>query len=470
MRAPFLLLVLAAIALVPVPGAAQTVPNSAEQIRLTFAPLVRDAAPAVVNIYTSRIVRERRTVNPLFDDPFFRRFFGDDFPGPMREREREQTSLGSGVIVRPDGLVVTNHHVIQGADQIRVFLSDRTEYDAEVVLSDERTDLAVLQIDGLDGRALPTLDFADADALEVGDLVLAIGNPFGVGQTVTMGIVSALARTTVGISDYSFFIQTDAAINPGNSGGALVDVDGALVGVNTAIFSRDGGSLGIGFAIPADMVRSVVAAAEAGTAVMRPWLGANGQPVTAEIADSLGLDRPAGVLINHVDPRGPGAAAGLEVGDVVVALDDRPVDDLGALRYRIATLTPDAPATLTVRRGREQQDLQFVAALPPEDPPRNVTALTGRHPFDGVRVANINPALVQELGLPGEADSGVIVLEIARGSVADRVGIEPGDIVVALDDRQIERVADLERAIDGTGSPWRISLRRDGRLLTSVVR
>lgn len=466
MRALLILLVI--LAAVPAAAQQEAVPRSDEQIRLTFAPLVRQAAPAVVNIYTRRLVRER-TIDPLFDDPFFRRFFGDRLPpGPMRERE--QTALGSGVIVRESGLVVTNQHVIEGADEIRVVLSDRREFGAELVLSDERTDLAVLQIEDLDGRSLPVLPFARGDGLAVGDLVLAIGNPFGVGQTVTMGIVSALARTTVGISDYSFFIQTDAAINPGNSGGALIDVDGRLVGVNTAIFSRDGGSLGIGFAVPADMVRSVVRAAEADRPLVRPWLGAAGQPVTAEIAESIGLERPAGVLINTVDARGPAAEAGLEVGDVVTALDGRPIDEPEALRYRIATLDEGQRSTLTVRRAAGSVDLTFVAALPPEDPPRDVTRLSGRTPFAGAEVANLNPALVQELGAGLEADEGVVVLDVAPGSPADRVGIAPRDVITGLDDREIASVEGLQRAIRNTRPPWRIALRRGGRLLTSVIR
>ena len=328
----------------------------------------------------------------------------------------------------------------------------------------------MLQIEGLDGRSLPVIEIAGTDGLEVGDLVLAIGNPFGVGQTVTMGIVSALARTTVGISDYSFFIQTDAAINPGNSGGALIDVGGRLVGVNTAIFSRDGGSLGIGFAVPADMVRSVVRAAEEGRALVRPWLGAAGQPVTAEIADSLGLERPAGVLINRVDGRGPAADAGLRVGDVVTALDGRPVDEPEALRYRIATLDEGQRSTLTVQRPDGPVDLSFVAALPPEDPPRDVTRLTGRTPFAGAEVANLNPVLVQELGDDLGVERGVVVLDVGPGSPADRVGIEPMDVITGLDGRQIETVDGLEQAIRGSQPPWRISLRRGGRLLTSVIR
>ena len=284
-----------------VPAIAETqAPTSRETIRLTFAPIVKKAAPAVVNVYSRRVVRAR---SPLFDDPFFRRFFGEDSPFGLN-RERVQNSLGSGVILDPDGLIVTNHHVIVDADEIRVVLSDRREFEAKVVLSDEHSDLAVLKID-LHGGHLPALPIGDSDELEVGDLVLAIGNPFGVGQTVTSGIVSALARS-IGAADFRSFIQTDAAINPGNSGGALVDLDGKLVGINTAIFSRSGGSMGIGFAIPSAMVRVVLEAARHGGKFVRPWLGASGEAVTADIAEALKLQHPMGVLVKDGGARQPG--------------------------------------------------------------------------------------------------------------------------------------------------------------------
>ena len=272
--------------------------------RLSYAPIVQRAQPAVVNVYAAKAVQNR---NPLLDDPIFRRFFGV----PGQQPEQMQRSLGSGVMVDPSGLVVTNNHVIEGADQVKISLSDKREFEAEIVLKDSRTDLAVLRIKDAKEK-FPTLDFANSDELLVGDLVLAIGNPFGVGQTVTHGIVSALARTQVGITDYQFFIQTDAAINPGNSGGALVDMTGKLVGINTAIFSRSGGSQGIGFAIPANMVRVVVASAKGGgKAVKRPWLGARLQAVTPEIAETLDFkraDRRAGRQCHAGQPGGAGGA------------------------------------------------------------------------------------------------------------------------------------------------------------------
>ncbi|MBY0431011.1 MAG: Do family serine endopeptidase, partial [Rhodospirillales bacterium] len=330
------------------PLAAQTVPQSRPQVQLSYAPVVKTTAPAVVNIYTRKVVRTTG-VSPLLADPFFRQFFGDMFGRLGVPEEKVQRSLGSGVIVRGDGLIVTNRHVVKESDQITVVLNDRREFEAQVLGSDERSDLAILKVDPA-GQPLPHIEMGDSDLLEVGDLVLAIGNPFGVGQTVTSGIVSALARTAVGITDYRSFIQTDAAINPGNSGGALVDMGGRLVGINTAIYSQSGGSTGIGFAIPTSMVQAVITGITHGGKLVRPWLGVTGQGVNNEIAHSLNLPRPAGVLVNSLYPGGPGEQAGLKVGDIVMAINGREVEDEEALRFRIATLAVGGAAQLTVLR------------------------------------------------------------------------------------------------------------------------
>src|SRR5689334_7273339 len=320
MHSKSLIIALIAAAALARPAVAQErrLPTPSE-LRLSYAPVVQHVAPAVVNVYAAKVVQNR---NPLLDDPIFRRFFGV----PGGGGNQLQRSLGSGVIIDPAGLVVTNNHVIEGADEVKVSVADKREFEATLVLKDARTDLAVLRIK--DGHErFPILDFADSDAVQVGDVVLAIGNPFGVGQTVTHGIVSALARTQVGISDYRFFIQTDAAINPGNSGGALVDMTGRLIGINTAIYSRSGGSQGIGFAIPANMVRVVVASARGGSgAVKRPWLGAKLQTITPEIAENLGLPRPSGALVASLTPTSPATRAGLKPGDVIVSIDGQPVD------------------------------------------------------------------------------------------------------------------------------------------------
>ncbi|RIA56525.1 DegQ family serine endoprotease [Dichotomicrobium thermohalophilum] len=446
------------------------VPQDREQIRLSFAPAVKKAQPAVVNIY----VRQRRRVqrSPLFDDPFFRRFFGRDFGIPRR---RAQRSLGSGVLVSADGLVVTNYHVIRGRDgrgtdniDIKVSLADGREYQAEVILEDKQTDLAVLRLQNDDAEEFPHIRFADSDQLEVGDLVLAIGNPFGVGQTVTSGIVSATARTRVGITDYQFFIQTDAAINPGNSGGALVDTDGRLVGINTAIFTRSGGSQGIGFAIPSNMVRVVVESALQGGRVRRPWLGVSLQTVTSELAEGFGLPRPRGALIADIMPDSPAAEAGLEEGDVVLRIDGQQVRDAEALRYRIATKGLGETAEFEIWRNGARRTVRVDLQPPPENPPRKTTKLTGDHPFAGATVENLSPAVAQELRM--RETSGVVVRETESYSPARRVGLRPGDVIVEINGARIERVRDLERAVQTRARIWRLAIQRNGEVLRTAIR
>ena len=455
---------LVAAILAVVPALAQVVPTSRPQIQQSFSPVVKQTAPAVVNIYTKRVVRT--AVSPLFSDPFFRRFFGDSLPQGLTQ-ERVQNSLGSGVIVASDGTVITNHHVIKDADEVTVVLADRREFEARILGSDERTDLAVLKINpGRDG--LPVLPMGDSDALEVGDLVIAIGNPFGVGQTVTSGIVSALARTNVGITDYRSFIQTDAAINPGNSGGALVDMEGRLVGINSAIFSRGGGSNGIGFAIPTSLVRTVLSSIKQTGKVVRPWLGASGQPVTSELAQALGLGRPVGVLVNAVVKGGPADRGGLRNGDVVTAINGREVDDPEGLRFRLATLEPDSDARLSVLRDRQERDITVHLTTPPETPPRDVTEVNGTNPFTGTTIANLNPALAEELGMDGAA-SGVVVLSVRSGSIANRLQFQPGDILRRVNDTAIAQVADARRALGRSVESWRVTIERNGEKLTLQV-
>jgi Do/DeqQ family serine protease len=444
----------------PAPAQDIRVPASPGEIKLSFAPAVKRATPAVVNVYAARIVENRM---PLFDDPIFRRFFGGGSAGP---REQVQRSLGSGVIVDASGLVITNNHVIENADQIRVGLADKREFDADLVLKDARSDLAVLRIK--DGRErFAPVEFGDSDALEVGDVVLAIGNPFGVGQTVTHGIVSALARTQVGITDYQFFIQTDAAINPGNSGGALVDLSGRLVGINTAIFTRSGGSQGIGFAIPANMVRAVVASAKVGaTVVRRPWLGAKLQAVTPEIAESLTLKRPAGVLVSTVIPRSPAARAGLRSGDLVVELDGQPIDDPNAFDYRFATKPLNGQAHLTIFRGGREVKLGISLESAPEMP-REETEIRARSPLRGAIVANFSPALAEELRLDYGTE-GVVVIEVEDDSVAEGFGFRKGDIVVSVNNAKIAMMQDLLRAISQPVRLWRLTIVRNGKEISAV--
>jgi serine protease Do len=454
------------VATAVVPAVGQTpqpqVPASRQEMTLSFAPLVRKTAPAVVNIYTKKVVQQRQ-FGPLFDDPFFRRFFGEGFGklpnGPAQQRV--QNSLGSGVIVDAKGTIVTNHHVIEGADEITVVLSDKREFSAKLFGDDEHTDLAILKID-TGGHPLPYLEFRDSDDLAVGDLVLAIGNPFGVGQTVTSGIVSALARTGIGITDYNSFIQTDAAINPGNSGGALVSMDGRLAGINSAIFSKSGGSHGIGFAIPSNMVRSVLVGLEKNGRLVRPWLGAKGAPVTSDVAASLQLERPSGVLIEQVLPGSPADRAGLRVGDVVMGIGGRVVDDPQALRFRIATLPVGEKASFAVWRRGKTEAIVVDLVAPPENPPRQATKIDGVNPLSGATVANLSPALAEELNLDS-TDSGVIILTIQDGSTADRLRFRAGDRIAAIESKHIRSVDELRQTLGGRPERWRMTVVREGR-------
>ncbi|MBC7907790.1 MAG: DegQ family serine endoprotease [Rhodospirillaceae bacterium] len=444
---------------------AQLVPGSRDQIKQSFSPVVKQAAPAVVNIYTKRIVKT--AASPLLADPFFRRFFGDNLP-PGATQDRVQRSLGSGVIVGADGTVITNHHVIKNADEVTVVLADRREYEASIMGSDERSDLAVLKIDMAKGESLPVLPMGDSDAIEVGDLVIAIGNPFGIGQTVTSGIVSALARTNIGITDFRSFIQTDAAINPGNSGGALVDLNGRLVGINSAIYSKDGGSNGIGFAIPTALVRSVLTSITQTGKVVRPWLGASGQPVTNELAQALKLNRPVGVLINAIHKDGPADKAGLKLGDVVTFVNGREVDDAEGMRFRLATLAPGADAKISLLRDGMEKTVTVRLIAPPENPAREMTDVGGANPFAGSTIANLNPALAEDVGMPTSA-SGVVVLRIRRGSIAHRLQIQPGDIILRINDRPVATVADAKKLIAADQRRWHISVNREGQTLSMQV-
>ncbi|MEM8936449.1 MAG: DegQ family serine endoprotease [Pseudomonadota bacterium] len=428
-------------------GESVVAPRSMEQIKLSFAPVVERVAPAVVNVYTKRVVQQR---SPFAGDPFFERFFGQSQP-----RERVQNSLGSGVIVSPDGFVVTNNHVIEGMTEITVVLSDRREYQAELLLADPQTDLAVLQISA--DETLPFLTFANSDAAQVGDIVLAIGNPFGVGQTVTSGIVSALARTAVSVSDYQFFIQTDAAINPGNSGGALVDGEGRLLGVNTAIYSRSGGSNGIGFAIPSRLVQQVLKTAVDGGVLVRPWIGASTTDVDGELARALDLDRPVGVILNGLWNGGPADRAALKEGDVIIEVDGQPVYDGHALNYRVGVKDDGDEASVVYIRNGKQRETEITLDLPPESPARDPRVLSGSHPLNGVTVDNLSPRYNEELGLD-PLSAGVVVAQVESRSFAARRGLRPGMKILSVNGGKIDTAADLERELNRPAQSWRFEL------------
>ncbi len=440
-------------------------PSSETEIKMSLSPLVKQTAPTVVNIYTKKVVSERAR-SPFFNDPFFKQFFGDRFGGAFgAPRQRVERSLGSGVIVSGDGTIVTNHHVIDGASEIRVVLHDNREFDADLVGSDERTDLAVLKLRGVETE-LPSITFGDSDAVEVGDLVLAIGNPFGVGQTVTSGIVSALARAGVTGQDYQSFIQTDAAINPGNSGGALIDIDGKLIGVNSAIFTKSGGSNGIGFAVPVNMVKVVMRGLISGD-LRRPWFGAAGQAVTADLASSLELDRPHGVLISEIRDGSPAERGGLHPGDVVIAVNGLAVDNPNELKFRIATLELTGGAELSVLRQGASVMLTLPLEVAPELPARDESIIEGRNPFSGAKIANMNPALADEIGT-NTLSTGVVVLGVARDSLARRTRLQPGDYIVEINGEAIDSVARLKEVVTAgeRSKDWKIAVKRDGKVLT----
>ncbi len=472
-----LLVFLAFCGLLSTSAQAQDVPQSRAQIQLSFAPLVKQTAPAVVNILTKRTVTQR-AIHPFARDPFFSQFFGNGpFGGQMRQQI--ENALGSGVIVEDSGLIVTNAHVIREADEITVVLADGREFDAKLSLKDDASDIALLRIDPK-GEKLPFVNLKPSESLEVGDLVLAIGNPFGVGQTVTSGIVSAQGRSALNVNDFNFFIQTDAAINPGNSGGALVALDGGVVGINTAIYSRDGGSLGIGFAIPSEMVASVIAAEKsgqtqetiAGRGITRPWLGVTSQNLNADIAESLGLDRPKGTLITALHPASPLRKGGVQVGDLIVEIDGNEVKGLEEVRFRMATVPLGKFANFRIIRPMKSgtpRDFKVMvkAIAPPDDPPRNETILKGNHLMNGAILANINPAVSIELGIAQE--QGVVVLSAARGTSSARI-VAAGDIVLGINGREIKEIADVEKALSLSQAALDLMVKRNGRQQRIVIR
>jgi Do/DeqQ family serine protease len=435
-------------------------PFGRQEMQLSFAPLVAETAPAVVNVYASQQVDAR---SPFMGDPFFEQFFGRQQLPP-----RVQSSLGSGVVVDSSGLVVTNFHVIRGADQVKVATADGREFESEILLKDETLDLAVLKIEG--DEEFPVVAIGDSDALQVGDLVLAIGNPFGVGQTTTSGIVSALARTHIGISDFGFFIQTDAAINPGNSGGALINMAGELVGINTAIFSQSGGSIGIGFAIPSNMVRAVVESARSGSEFFeRPWIGASFEPVDAQMAEALGMARPAGALVSEVDAESPAAKAGMKPGDVVLAMNGAAIEHPDALDYRLATQPIGAVVDLTLLRQGEEIPVAIDLARAPEGASSDEVVIGGSSPFAGAKVAALSPRLAQRLRV-GRQTEGVAIVDIDRSSPAARFGFQPGDIVRDVNGVAIDKPETLASVAGEETRWWRFTIERNGQTIRQVLR
>lgn len=447
--------------------AQEVIPQNKAEIELSYAPLVKRVGPSVVNIYTKKLVTE--AVNPLMADPFFGQFFGGNSGMPQ---QRLESSLGSGVIVDPSGLVVTNAHVVKDASEVTVMLSDGREFPADIKLSDPASDVALLRLDSK-GEKLPFSSLQPSDSLEVGDLVLAIGNPFGVGQTVTSGIVSALARSSLNINDFNFFIQTDAAINPGNSGGPLISMKGGIVGINSAIFSRTGGSLGIGFAIPSEMVATVIAAEKSGQLdkqgrIVRPWVGVTVQDVTSDIAASLGLSAPGGVLVSALHPESPARKAGLQTGDLVTHVNGRRIHDASELRFRFAMVPIGQNVKLTYSRKGQSDEALINAITPPDSPARSLVAIKGRNPLSGATIANINPAVEVELGLKGE-DKGVVVTKVEKGSIAARI-LAAGDIIVSINKKPVVNTSEAQKFLDDARGGWILTFRTQGQERTIVAR
>ncbi|WP_088635312.1 trypsin-like peptidase domain-containing protein [Phaeobacter sp. 22II1-1F12B] len=451
-----LLLVTPALAAPPV-MAETRIPQNQAEIALGFAPLVRRAAPAVVNIYARRVVEAQ--ASPFAGDPFFEQFF----QGFGKPQPRVQNSLGSGVILSADGIVVSNFHVVGQATDIRVVMTDRREYSAHVVLADQESDLAILQLDG--AADLPHLDLRDSDHVEVGELALAIGNPFGVGQTVTSGIVSGLARSGMATGNArGYFLQTDAPINPGNSGGALIDVNGALIGINTSILSRSGGSNGIGFAIPSNLVAEFVKQARDGEEdFQRPWAGMAGQPVDSDLAGSLGLSVPDGIIISDLHADSPFAAAGFEVGDVITHVAGQPVNSPSEMIFRMTVTGIGNTAMVTRVRDGRAAEIEVAMEPAPDTPPSQELTLSDDTVLPQLQVARINPALIARYGLPLDIN-GVLITD--TGPYGARAGLKPLDIIRAINGDPIETTAEVEEVLSDPGRWVQLDLERAGRLLS----
>ncbi len=453
---------------------APRLPLAVGQSAPNFVPVVKAVMPAVVNISTTRVVRYQggEFPSPFMDDPFFRQFFGDEFFRRFQiPRERRENSLGSGVIVDPNGYIITNNHVIAKADEIKVLLSDKREFVGKVVGTDPKTDVAVVKINA---KGLPAIPWGDSDKLQVGEYVLAIGNPFGLNQTVTMGIVSAVGRANVGIADYEDFIQTDAAINPGNSGGAMVNVRGELVGINTAIFSRSGGYMGIGFAIPSNMAHTVMTSLIKSGKVVRGWLGVSIQQVTPELAKQFGMKEASGALVSEVIPNSPAAAAGFKSGDIITKFDDKPIEGPGLLRNIVAQTDVGKTVKVEVLRESKRKTLKVkIAEQPKEIAQAGAESASGNGEgtaLAGVEVHSLTPDIARQLGLP-HGISGVVISDVAADSAASQAGLEAGDVIMEINRQPVASVSEFKRVSGRLGKSDSVLLlinRRGSRLFVVI--
>ncbi len=456
---------------VPILMAAKAAPESAQvSFPAGFVPVVKRALPAVVNVSSSKVVRSPQGASsPFFSDPFFRNFFGD---GSTRQfhtpREQREHSLGSGVLISPDGYILTNNHVVDGAHDVKVLLGDKREMKAKIVGTDAKTDIAILKIEG---QNLPVLTLGDSSTMQPGAFVLAIGNPFGLNQTVTMGIVSAIGRGNLGIEDYEDFIQTDAAINPGNSGGALINERGELIGINTAILSGgSGGNQGVGFAIPINMARQVMDQILKHGKVIRGWLGVVIQPVTPEIAKAFGLPETRGALIGDVTAGAPAAKAGLEKGDVVLQLNSQPIESSRDLQLKVAMMAPGTKVTLHIFRNGARREVPVTLGQVPDKSGKAGTQSSGAaSALDGVSVDELTPDVLQQLNLPATT-KGVVVTDVGDGSAAAEVGLRSGDVIQQVNKKPVNTVAEFQAAIRLAGSrPVLLLVNRGGSTMFIVV-
>ncbi len=430
-----------------------------------FVQIARAVKPAVVNVFSTRNGRGEGPPMMPFDDPFFRRFFGDEFLRRFEQPPRKERGLGSGVVVESNGLIVTNNHVVSKADDIKVFLSDKREFKAKLIGTDAKTDIAVLKIEA-DG--LHTIAWADSDKLEVGEFVLAVGNPFGLTQTVTLGIVSALGRAA-GIAEYEDFIQTDAAINPGNSGGALVNVQGELVGINTAIYSQSGGNMGIGFAVPSNLARSVVEQLVKHGKVVRGWLGVSIQDLSPELASQFGLPEPKGVLVSEVMDDSPAKRAGLERGDVVVEYDGKPADNPTQLRNAVAQTIVGKKVVVKFIRDKKVRTADVTIV----EQPKNIAQARGEEGGEGASslgllsaldVRELTPELAARFGV-GARERGVLIVQVRPGSQADEAGLKEGDLILEVNRQPTATYKAYERVAAKLGKNQAVLLliKRQGR-------
>lgn len=432
--------------------------------RNSYAPMLKNVLPSVVNISSSKVVKADRQMSQM--DPFFRQFFGDNDGNFQVPKDRREKSLGSGVIVSPEGYILTNNHVVDGATEVKVTLSDKHEYDAKIIGTDPKTDIAVLKIDAAN---LKPITLGDSSKVEVGDTAMAIGNPFGVGQTVTRGIISATGRGNLGIEAYEDFIQTDAPINPGNSGGALIDDRGELVGINTAILTHSEGSEGIGFAVPVNLARNVMDQILKNGKVVRAYMGILPQDMTPDMAKAFGAKETRGVVVGDVTPNSPAQHAGVERGDILLEVNGKPVADANQLRMSISMMQPGTDVKLKVMRDGSERDLDVkLAEMPTETAMAGPDSNDSTKALEGVRVSNLSPDMADQLGLPSST-KGVVVTDVDPTSKSADSGLRKGDVIQEVNHQPVKNVSEFRSALRNGGSDQLLLVNREGRTLFIVA-